>query len=167
MPHLSLASNADVYSIIIHHNHKQHWQPAHLASALGGLIALPVRYQKVCETKPHKSVCVMTVLCMRTLSFSTVYSSMFVLEMHKNVKTELVWTAEFSQKVWANKKAPTCMSLEEIAVRACRKVLMQVDNISLIVGHPQRILDQQLRLHQIHLPNTINYIKLNSEDFLI
>jgi len=59
------------------------------------------------------------------------------------------------------------MSLEEIAVRACRKVLMQVDNISLIVSRLQRILDQQLRPHQIHLLNTINYIKLNSEDFLI
>jgi hypothetical protein len=64
------------------------------------------------------------------------------------------------------------MSSEEVAVRACHKVLMQVDNISLIVGCLQRILDQQLRPRPIHLLNTIiiilvNYIKLNTEDFLI
>jgi hypothetical protein len=43
-------------------------------------------------------------------------------------------------------KAPICLSLEEVTVRAGHKVLMEVDdNISLIVGNPQGISDQQLR----------------------
>ncbi len=44
------------------------------------------------------------------------------------------------------------MSLEEVTVRAGNKVLVKVDNNSvLIVGDPQGILSQQLRPHAIHL----------------
>jgi hypothetical protein len=43
------------------------------------------------------------------------------------------------------------MSPEDIAVRAGNEVLMEVDkNILLIVGNPDRILDQQLRPYRIH-----------------
>jgi len=46
------------------------------------------------------------------------------------------------------------MSLEEVTVRAGRKVLQEVDdNILLIVDNPQVILDQQLRPHPICLLN--------------
>jgi hypothetical protein len=43
-------------------------------------------------------------------------------------------------------KAPICLPLEEVTVRASHKVLLEVDdNISLIVGNRQGISDQQLR----------------------
>jgi hypothetical protein len=46
--------------------------------------------------------------------------------------------------------------LEEVAVRADRKVLMEVDySSSLIFGNPQGILSQQLRPRPIHLLNII------------
>ncbi len=48
------------------------------------------------------------------------------------------------------------MSLEEVSVHAGSKVLMEVnDNSALIVDDPQRILDQQLRPHQIHFIGSI------------
>ncbi len=58
------------------------------------------------------------------------------------------------------------LPLEEVAVRAGHKVLMGVDDmISLIVGDPQGILDEQPRPHPIYLIDivvlSINYIKLN------
>jgi hypothetical protein len=54
--------------------------------------------------------------------------------------------------------------LEEVAVRAGCKVLLEVDeSILLIVGDPQQILDQQLGSHPISLLEvitlSINYIK--------
>ncbi len=54
--------------------------------------------------------------------------------------------------------------LEEVAVHAGCKVLLEVDeSILLIVGDPQQILDQQLRSHPISLLDvitlSINYIK--------
>ncbi len=54
--------------------------------------------------------------------------------------------------------------MEAVAVRAGYKVLMEVnDNILLIVGNPQGILEDQLRSHPILLILIIliNYIKLN------
>jgi hypothetical protein len=46
--------------------------------------------------------------------------------------------------------------LEEVAVRAGHEVSMKVDdNILLIVGDPQGILDQQLRTKQICILNII------------
>jgi hypothetical protein len=59
--------------------------------------------------------------------------------------------------------------LEEVAMRAGHEVLKEFDdNILLIVGDPQEILELQLRPHPIHLLNIttnviiilINYIKL-------
>ncbi len=63
-------------------------------------------------------------------------------------------------------KAPMCVPLEEVAVWAGRKVLMEVDNsIPLIVGDSQGILDQLLRPHPLHFLNIItaliNHIILN------
>jgi hypothetical protein len=47
--------------------------------------------------------------------------------------------------------------MEEVAVHACRKVLMAVDdNIIQMVGNPQGILDKMLRPRPIHLFNIIN-----------
>ncbi len=52
--------------------------------------------------------------------------------------------------------APICLSLEEVAMSADYKVLMEVDdNILLIVGNPQGILGQQVRPYPIHLLNDI------------
>jgi hypothetical protein len=49
-------------------------------------------------------------------------------------------------------KAPICLSLEEVTVRASHEVMMEVDdNILLIVGDPHGILDQHIRLHPIFL----------------
>jgi hypothetical protein len=45
--------------------------------------------------------------------------------------------------------------MEEVAVRAGHKVLLFDDNIFLIVGDPQGLLDQQLSPHPIHLLNII------------
>jgi hypothetical protein len=39
---------------------------------------------------------------------------------------------------------PAFLCLEEVALLVGHKVLMEVDYISLIVGKPHRILDQQL-----------------------
>ncbi len=51
-------------------------------------------------------------------------------------------------------KAHIHMSLEQVTMRAGRKVLMYVDNnILLIVGDPQGILNQKLRPRPIHLLN--------------
>jgi hypothetical protein len=49
-----------------------------------------------------------------------------------------------------------CLSFEEVSVHAGHKVWMEVDIILLIVGNPQGILDQQLRLCPIeeHILNT-------------
>ncbi len=48
-------------------------------------------------------------------------------------------------------EAPICLYLEEVAVRAGHNVMIDVDaNISLIIGNPHMILDQQLRPHPIH-----------------
>ncbi len=62
--------------------------------------------------------------------------------------------------------SPIHLSLEEVTVHAGHKVLMEVDdNTLLIIGNPRGILDQQLRPHGINLLNIIitliNYIKLN------
>jgi hypothetical protein len=44
--------------------------------------------------------------------------------------------------------------LEEVAVHACRKVLMEVaDNVLLITGDSQEILGSWLKPHPIHLYN--------------
>jgi len=49
-------------------------------------------------------------------------------------------------------KAPICLSLEEVTVRASHEVIIKVgDNILLIVGVPLGILDQHIRLHPIIL----------------
>ncbi len=52
--------------------------------------------------------------------------------------------------------APINLPLEDVAVHAGRKVLMEVDKNSVrIVGNPQGILGQQLRPHPVHLLNII------------
>ncbi len=57
--------------------------------------------------------------------------------------------------------APIHLPLEDVTVRAGRKVLMEVDDKSaLIVGNLQGILGQQLRPHPVHLLNII-YLLLN------
>ncbi len=43
----------------------------------------------------------------------------------------------------------------------CEVLVEADDNNTLIVGTPQRILDQQLRLHTVHLLNIINSIKFS------
>jgi hypothetical protein len=49
------------------------------------------------------------------------------------------------------KEAHICVSFEEVTVHASHKVLIEFeDNILLIVGNPQAILNQQLRPHPIH-----------------
>jgi hypothetical protein len=49
-------------------------------------------------------------------------------------------------------KASIHLFLKEVLVHIGRKVMMEVDdNILLIVDDPQGILDEQLRLHPIHL----------------
>jgi hypothetical protein len=62
--------------------------------------------------------------------------------------------------------SPIHLSLEQVAVQASRKVLVEFDdNILLIVGDPQWILDEHLRPHMIHVLNIIiillNYIRLD------
>ncbi len=53
------------------------------------------------------------------------------------------------------------MSLKEVAMRAGHKVSMEVDdNVLLIVGDAQGILDQQLGPRQVHFFNIIIIIKL-------
>ncbi len=48
--------------------------------------------------------------------------------------------------------APNCLSLEDVVASVCHKVSMEVDdNILLIVGDAQGILDQQLSTHPFHL----------------
>ncbi len=59
----------------------------------------------------------------------------------------------------------------EVVVHSGHEVLIEIDNyISLIVGDPLGILDQQLRPHPIHLLNIIiifiNYFKLDIIKFL-
>ncbi len=58
------------------------------------------------------------------------------------------------------------LPLEKVAVRAGHKVLMGVDDmISLTVGDPKGVLDEQLSPHSIYIVNiviiSINYIILN------
>ncbi len=54
-----------------------------------------------------------------------------------------------------------CLPLEEDAVCAGHKVMIKAENYSvLIVGDPQVILDEQLRLHPIHILNIIMTIIL-------
>jgi hypothetical protein len=49
--------------------------------------------------------------------------------------------------------------MEKVAVYAGHKVLMDIDDNSvLIVNNPQGILSQQLRPHPIYLSNEINII---------
>jgi hypothetical protein len=49
--------------------------------------------------------------------------------------------------------------LEEVAVHDGCEVLMEVDNdIALILGDPQEILDQQLRPYRIHLFNILSIL---------
>jgi hypothetical protein len=49
--------------------------------------------------------------------------------------------------------------LEEVTLSLSHDILMEVDdNVLLIVGDPQGILDQHLRLCQIHFLNIILYI---------
>jgi hypothetical protein len=58
--------------------------------------------------------------------------------------------------VAANRLGQICLSLDEIIVLAGHEVLMKFDeNGPLIIGDPQGILGQQLRLHTIHLLNII------------
>jgi hypothetical protein len=52
------------------------------------------------------------------------------------------------------------LSLEEVCVHAGQKVLMVVD-ISLIIGDPQVILDQQFRPHPIDLVDIIIIISIS------
>ena len=53
-------------------------------------------------------------------------------------------------------KATSRLSLEEVAVRASHKVLMEVgDNILPIVCDPPGIMDQQLKPYSIHLLKVI------------
>ncbi len=61
--------------------------------------------------------------------------------------------------------SPIRPSLEQVAVRAGRKVLVEFDdNFLLIVGALQGMLDEHLRPHMIHVLNIIiillNYISL-------
>jgi len=81
---------------------------------------------------------------------------------NKAILLSLAWTAEFPQNGQANRIGPLIhLSLEEVAVHAGHKVLMDVDDIILlIVGIPQGILDQQLRPRPIHFSN-IMFITLN------
>ncbi len=87
---------------------------------------------------------------------------MFFSSNNKAILLSLVWTAEFPQNGQSNRIGPlTHLSLEEVAVRAGHKVLMDVDDkILLIVGIPQGNLDQQLMPHPIHFLNII-FITLN------
>jgi hypothetical protein len=52
--------------------------------------------------------------------------------------------------------------LEEVAVYAGHKVLMEADLFSLTVSDTQGILDQQLRPHPIHIPNLLNIILISN-----
>jgi hypothetical protein len=57
--------------------------------------------------------------------------------------------------------------LEEVTVSAGHKVLMGIDyNISLIVGDPQEILEEQLRPHPIPLLN-ISFILIDYIIYII
>ncbi len=48
-------------------------------------------------------------------------------------------------------EAPICLYLEEVTVSAGHNIMIDVDaNISLIIGNPHMILDQQLRPHPTH-----------------
>ncbi len=54
-----------------------------------------------------------------------------------------------------------CLSYEEVAMRTGWAVLMEVDeSILLIGGDAHGILEQQLRLHPIHLMNSIVLLKI-------
>jgi hypothetical protein len=51
--------------------------------------------------------------------------------------------------------------LEEVTVRAGHKVLMEAtNNISLVVGDPKGILDQQLKPHPMYLLDIITVVIL-------
>jgi hypothetical protein len=58
-------------------------------------------------------------------------------------------------------QAPIHLSLEEVAIRAGHKVLMDVDEFGAqITVDPQGIIGKQLSLHTIHLLDIILSIKL-------
>ncbi len=58
-------------------------------------------------------------------------------------------------------ESPMCLSYEEVAMRTGCAVLMEVDdNILLIGGDVHGILEEQLRLHPIHLMNSIVLLKI-------
>ncbi len=60
----------------------------------------------------------------------------------------------FPHSGWANRIGNYLSVCGEVAVRAGRKVLKETDNnVSLIAGDPQGILDQQLRPHPICFKN--------------
>jgi hypothetical protein len=61
----------------------------------------------------------------------------------------------FPEMVWPIDLAPIHLYLEDAAVHACNKVLMEVDNAAMIIGNPQGILGKQLRPHPIHFLNII------------
>jgi hypothetical protein len=62
----------------------------------------------------------------------------------------------FPRMVRPLRYSPIHLSLEEVTVHAGHNVLMEVDNkISLIIGDPRGIIDQQVRPHAIHLLNII------------
>jgi hypothetical protein len=64
-------------------------------------------------------------------------------------------------------KLPFCLSTEEVVVRACLKVLVEVDdNTLLIVGNAQWILGCQLEHQPIHLLNIIILLTTNLEIIL-
>jgi hypothetical protein len=68
----------------------------------------------------------------------------------------LALAAEFYQNCYINRIVPVCLSLEEVGLRVCHKVLVEVNgNILMIVSDPQGIFDQQLRPRPIYLLNVI------------
>ncbi len=61
-------------------------------------------------------------------------------------------TIKFNRMVRSVYYTPIHLSLQEVGVCACNKVLIEVDdNRALIVCDPHGILGQQLRPHRIHL----------------
>jgi hypothetical protein len=58
--------------------------------------------------------------------------------------------------------------LEEVIVRAARKVLMEVDDNTLLIGgYPHGILDQQFMPHNLRSLNINNIIIINYIIFML
>ncbi len=82
----------------------------------------------------------MTVIApFRKIAYGTEYFILLVLVIQK---------AGFPRNHKANRIFRICLSLEEVALCAGHKVLMEVDSNYQIVGDPRGILNQQLRPRQ-------------------